>query len=585
MNFKYFFAPFLVCLLIASQARGQTAIADFKFEDTSDVPASLLKNSVDGRENAIGIHANAKGKDGGVYVVQDPSTAQDENLDLQVPLSLVSGDTTLYLEWEIAIQEDNAWLMSIAQEEEGFISGIYHNKDKGFRVRYSTQADAGSEPVHYETGWPQDGQAPIIPPLETGVVSVVGFYYNKDEGIAYLYVNGDIVWQTTDSGFTPTPGASLYWRTDQDYFTVASGANGGGQDTPFLFNFRIATEACYVAPPQLASETVNICTGETATLTASGGEAGSYRWYTSNEPDAAPITDETGMPVTGAIYETPNLQETTTYYVAIKGEECDSYKEAVEVIVQEKPVLSAVEVSRCGPGEVTVTFPATDDGTSYNWYSSKDKSTLLEKGSTSYSFTANSDTAIYAMAVRGSCTSGDPERIPIKVNPLPTIDAGPDRTILKGERVQLSAQYDVDSISSVQWSPSAGLDVTSSPSPWTASTNTITYTITGTTPAGCTVSDSVTITVIDEFPVTNAFSPNQDGLNDTWKIHNLDRNYPDSEVMVYNNWGNQVFYSKGYPSEWDGTFNGKVLPPGTYYYTIILNDTHEPLRGSLMIVK
>ena len=70
--------------------------------------------------------------------------------------------------------------------------------------------------------------------------------------------------------------------------------------------------------------------------------------------------------------------------------------------------------------------------------------------------------------------------------------------------------------------------------------------------------------------VPNAFSPNGDGINDTWIISNLAR-YPNTTVRVFNRWGKKVFETKdGYNEPWDGRFNGKQLPFGTYYYAVEL---------------
>ena len=58
-------------------------------------------------------------------------------------------------------------------------------------------------------------------------------------------------------------------------------------------------------------------------------------------------------------------------------------------------------------------------------------------------------------------------------------------------------------------------------------------------------------------------------------------------VEVYNRWGAQVFSSKGYTSEkrWDGTYKGKDVPIGTYYYVIRLNDGSKPITGHVTIVR
>ena len=78
------------------------------------------------------------------------------------------------------------------------------------------------------------------------------------------------------------------------------------------------------------------------------------------------------------------------------------------------------------------------------------------------------------------------------------------------------------------------------------------------------------------------FTPNGDGIHDTWLIDGLDL-YPDILVQVFNRWGQLLFESKGYPEPWDGTYNGNELPIGAYYYVIDLNNDTEPLNGPITI--
>lgn len=83
--------------------------------------------------------------------------------------------------------------------------------------------------------------------------------------------------------------------------------------------------------------------------------------------------------------------------------------------------------------------------------------------------------------------------------------------------------------------------------------------------------------------VPNAFSPNDDGINDMWEIPELE-GYPDNEVTVINRWGNEVFRQKNYQQRW----NGKDLAAGTYYYILrvkLCNDVEKTFKGYVMIVR
>lgn len=87
------------------------------------------------------------------------------------------------------------------------------------------------------------------------------------------------------------------------------------------------------------------------------------------------------------------------------------------------------------------------------------------------------------------------------------------------------------------------------------------------------------------FQIPNAFTPNQDGINDHWEIKSLE-DYPDSRVVIYNTKGKLVFESEpGYPKPWDGTLDGVILPTGTYYYLITLSPNQKALSGNLTLIR
>ncbi|PCJ95295.1 MAG: hypothetical protein COA50_08770 [Flavobacteriaceae bacterium] len=81
-----------------------------------------------------------------------------------------------------------------------------------------------------------------------------------------------------------------------------------------------------------------------------------------------------------------------------------------------------------------------------------------------------------------------------------------------------------------------------------------------------------------------AFTPNGDGINDTWVIPDID-NYPNSIVRVYNRWGHEVFAAQGYQNNWKGIYrsNSQKLPTGSYMYVIDLGNGTAPIQGWLFV--
>ncbi|MCJ8211979.1 gliding motility-associated C-terminal domain-containing protein [Mucilaginibacter sp. RS28] len=97
-------------------------------------------------------------------------------------------------------------------------------------------------------------------------------------------------------------------------------------------------------------------------------------------------------------------------------------------------------------------------------------------------------------------------------------------------------------------------------------------------------SNRITILMIKPIVIPNAFTPNGDGINDKWTILPL-LAYPQSLTQVFNRYGAVVYQSVGYTDGWDGTFNGKPLPVGVYYYIIRVDDKTPPFRGSLSLLR
>jgi len=119
-----------------------------------------------------------------------------------------------------------------------------------------------------------------------------------------------------------------------------------------------------------------------------------------------------------------------------------------------------------------------------------------------------------------------------------------------------------------------------------------------------TLTDSNSCQMIDTFvlkaahgaclDIPKAFSPNGDGLNDTWNIlagnpnspKSLGDLYPNVVIDVYNRWGELIYKSeRGYKHEWNGTSKGRVLPMDSYYYSIDLGNGNEKFVGIISIIR
>ena len=70
--------------------------------------------------------------------------------------------------------------------------------------------------------------------------------------------------------------------------------------------------------------------------------------------------------------------------------------------------------------------------------------------------------------------------------------------------------------------------------------------------------------------IVSFFSPNSDGINDTWQVKEIER-YPNNQVWIFTRTGYEVFNAQNYRNDWSGTQNGNPLPEGSYYYRIDLD--------------
>ncbi|WP_158995472.1 gliding motility-associated C-terminal domain-containing protein [Mucilaginibacter sp. L196] len=135
-----------------------------------------------------------------------------------------------------------------------------------------------------------------------------------------------------------------------------------------------------------------------------------------------------------------------------------------------------------------------------------------------------------------------------------------------------------DSVVSVIGGDGTSNDVNGNIGDWTSEDCPVTVTI------PVTVTDPSGVCKINALSIPNTFTPNGDNINDTWEIPVL-ANYPNCTVMVYNRYGQRLYNTKGYSKPWDGTYGGKLLSNGVYYYIIKLDASSPPISGSLTILQ
>ena len=146
-----------------------------------------------------------------------------------------------------------------------------------------------------------------------------------------------------------------------------------------------------------------------------------------------------------------------------------------------------------------------------------------------------------------------------------------DTIIYLGESVQLSANSPCGI--TYQWLPDNEMNDGTISNPIVMPTQTSTYTY-QVNSGQCIAKDEFTITVVDPSEVNceellfpSAFTPNNDGLNETFSFDTPPIVLDGFKVLeIFDRWGNRVFYTDSAAERWDGRFGGKEVNPGVFLY-------------------
>lgn len=242
-------------------------------------------------------------------------------------------------------------------------------------------------------------------------------------------------------------------------------------------------------------------------------------------------------------------------------------------------VNAGVDSSLCLGGSFIRT--ATSDGASFAWTPTTGVSnptianpSFSPQTTTVYTVTASTVNCIAQSSFKAT------------VLPVATANAGPDRVIITGDIHTMQAN---GSPGTYLWTPAYGLNLVNTLNPSASPAQTTTYKLKITNLQGCVATDSMIITVVPYcIKPMEAFSPNGDGINDLWLVTNGTGCLTKAKAEVFNRYGAKIFESNDYKNNWNGTFNGKLLADGTYYYVItyrLINGKDQYLKGSVTILR
>lgn len=182
----------------------------------------------------------------------------------------------------------------------------------------------------------------------------------------------------------------------------------------------------------------------------------------------------------------------------------------------------------------------------------------------------------------------------IKVFPVPTVDAGADKTINIGQSIDLVPIISAD-VTSVIWTPTGSIFRNTYPAISIKPKQNTEYTVEARNPGGCMARDQVSVFVLcngSNVFIPNTFSPNGDGANDIFYPRGTGL-FKIKTLRLYNRWGEVVFEKNSFnpndpSSGWDGTFKGVKLGSDVFVYMIdIICDNNSILtyKGNVALLQ
>lgn len=339
------------------------------------------------------------------------------------------------------------------------------------------------------------------------------------------------------------------------------------------------------ATPSISANDSTICAGETITIDGNGSGAGvTYNIYDSSS----------GGTLLGTTPYAVSPGTTTTYYIeAVNADNCTHVGTRPDLLITVNPLPSltvspdeticlgeTVNLSATGSGNLVWSTSETTANISVSPTTSTDYSVTLTdanncESSATITVTVSTSTSVSAVDDLATTDPGTVVNIDVLANDN---ENGSSVTIISTPENGVASILSDGTVDYIPLSGYTGED-------------SLTYQICD---AFCvTLCDTamvrITIQTEEELIVPGGFSPNGDGINETFVIGGLDA-YPNNTLTIFNRWGDIVYSAEPYNNDWDGssTGNGVItgteVVTGTYFYILIL-DEETTLNGYIEIKK
>ncbi len=340
--------------------------------------------------------------------------------------------------------------------------------------------------------------------------------------------------QTLPLQVSTLPGAGFAWSTGSSGNSETINAPGAYWAESMLNGCvsRDTIQVNYVSIPfGLLGPDQVLCQGARVELNAAT-PGGSYQW------------DD------GTVSAQRTVGQSGTYSVQIQVGACRQ-ADTVAVVFNPLPVFSlGRDTTLCFPASLLLA--ALPDADAYRW----------SEGSATPQILVRQTGLVWGEVTQDGCLWRDSIQVTFNTPPQPVL--GPDTTICSSQPLVLKPG--VTAASFVWQDGSTGTDLAVSESG--------VYIVTAAN-GPCAATDTIAVTVEDclEFSVyfPNAFSPNDDGVNDLFLPLLADRiEVLSFDLRIFDRWGTQVFQTTDASQGWDGAYRGQKLPQGAYIYALLL---------------
>lgn len=352
-------------------------------------------------------------------------------------------------------------------------------------------------------------------------------------------------WKINGNNISGATTATYQAQESGEYTLVVTNALGCSTET--------AAMQVMAVPPPVANfnSPESVCVDQIFALEdISQTESNVEAFYTWNFGDGSTVEGKEASHT----YTQPG-EYTLHLKLSYADEDCTSeFSKVIQVLAPlEVEISKENEEDLCeGQGEK---LSVEGDYESYLWNTGETTSEITVRAAGNYS--------VEVMNSAGCMAQAD---IDVEFLPAPEISITAEKLLIAtGEAIQLSAMGGV----SYTWSPAETLSNPNIANPMASPLTTTTYIVTALGANGCQASVEITLEVDNSVNIKPRvfFSPNQDGQGDTWEVERMEF-YPECQLLIFDRQGSRILEAKPYYNDWDGTYNGRPVMEGVYYYVI-----------------